>query len=104
MLIVKVFPDAGEGWARESAALAAAPAGAPVPRLVAASADPAVVVMTDAGTGPSVAAVLPGGDAAEARTAVGRLAAAFAALHLSTQGARDAFGAELAGPHGWDGW
>lgn len=28
MLIVKVFPDAGEGWVRESAALAAAPAGA----------------------------------------------------------------------------
>jgi hypothetical protein len=100
MLIVKVFPDAGEGWARESAALAAAPAGAPVPRLVAASAHPAVVVMTDAGTGPSVAEVLLGEDAAQARTAVGRLAAALGALHLSTRGARDAFGAELAARSG----
>lgn len=27
MLIVKLFPDASEGWVRESAALAAAPAG-----------------------------------------------------------------------------
>ena len=80
MLIVKVFPDAGEGWVRESAALAAAPAGAPVPRLVAASASPPVVVMTDAGTGPSVADALLGGDAAEAGMAVGRLAAALAAL------------------------
>ncbi len=100
MLIVKAFPDAGEGWVRESAALAAAPDSAPVPRLVAASADPPVVVMTDAGTGPSVADVLLGGDAAEARTAVGQLAAALAGLHLSTQGARDAFGAELAARSG----
>jgi hypothetical protein len=45
MLIVKVFPDAGEGRARESAALATAPAGAPVPRLVAAGASPVVVVV-----------------------------------------------------------
>ena len=100
MLIVKVFPDAGEGWVRESAALAAAPAGAPVPRLVAASASPPVVVMTDAGTGPSVADALLGDDAAEAGTAVGRLAAALALLHLSTQGVRDAFGAELAARSG----
>jgi hypothetical protein len=100
MLIVKVFPEAGEGWARESAALAAAPAGAPVPRLVAASADPAVVVMTDAGAGPSVAEVLLGDDAAEARTAVGRLAAALGTLHLSTRDVRDGFGAELAARSG----
>jgi hypothetical protein len=100
MLIVKMFPDAGEGWVRESAALAAAPPGAPVPRLVAASADPPVVVMTDAGTGPSVADALLGDDPAEASTAVERLAAALATLHLSTQGARDAFGAELASRSG----
>jgi Phosphotransferase enzyme family len=100
MLIVKVFRDAGEGWVRESAALAAAPAGAPMPRLVAASAGPPVVVMTDAGTGPSVADVLLGDDAAEARTAVERLAAALGTLHLSTRGVRDAFGAELAARSG----
>jgi hypothetical protein len=100
MLIVKQFPDAGEGWVRESAALAAAPAGAPVPRLVAASADPPVVVMTDAGTGPSVADALLGDDAAEAGAAVERLAAALALLHLSTQGVREAFGAQLAARSG----
>jgi Phosphotransferase enzyme family len=96
MLIVKEFPDAGEGWVRESAALAAAPADAPVPRLVAASASPPVVVMTDAGTGPSVADALLGGDAAAAGTAVERFAAALGLLHLSTQGVRGAFSAELA--------
>ena len=48
-LIVKLFPDAGEAWARESAALIAAPASAPVPDLIAAGADPPLVVMTDAG-------------------------------------------------------
>ena len=100
LLIVKTFPDSGEGWARESAALAAMPPGAPVPRLVAAGAEPPVVVMTDAGTGPSVADVLLGGDAAEARTAVGRLGPALAALHLSTRGARGAFSAELAARSG----
>jgi len=100
MLIVKLFPDASEGWVRESAALAAAPAGAPVPRLVAAGASPPVVVMTDAGTGRSVADVLLGGDAAEAGAAVERLAAALAMLHVSTQGVRDAFGAELAARSG----
>ncbi len=63
MLIVKVFPDAAEGWVRESAALAVAPARAPMPRLVAAGASPAVVVMTDAGTGPSAADALLGNDA-----------------------------------------
>jgi hypothetical protein len=99
-LIVKVFPDAGEGWARESAALAALPAGAPVPRLVAASTDPPMVVMADAGTGPSAADALLDGDGPAARTAVGRLAEALALLHLSTQGARDAFGAELAARSG----
>jgi hypothetical protein len=52
-LIVKLFPDAGESWARESAALAAMPAAAPVPRPIAASADPPAIVMTDAGSGPS---------------------------------------------------
>lgn len=100
MLIVKVFPDAGEGWARESAALAAVPDGAPMPRLVAASAEPAVVVMTDAGTGPSLAGVLLGGDAAQAAAAVGRLADALAALHLRTRGVREVFGAELAARSG----
>ncbi len=99
-LIVKMFPGAGEGWARESAALAAAPAGAPVPGLVAAGADPPVVVMTDAGTGRSLADELLGGDAAAAGAAAGRFAAALAQLHLSTRGVRSEFGAQLAARSG----
>jgi Phosphotransferase enzyme family len=99
-LIVKVFADAGEGWARESAALSAAPVGAPMPRLVATSTYAPIVVMADAGTGPSVADALLGDDTAAARTAVGRLAAALAALHLSTRGVRDTFGTELAARSG----
>jgi len=78
MLIVKVFPDTGEGWRRGSAA----------------GASPAVVVMTDAGTGPSVADALLGDDAAQPRTAVGRLAAALGTFHLSTRGP----GRHLEGP------
>jgi hypothetical protein len=95
-LIVKLYPDAGESWARESAALAATPATAPVPRLIAASADPPAIVMTDAGSGPSLATALLDGDAAQAAAATGQFAGALAALHLATQDAHDAFAAELA--------
>ena len=95
-LIVKLCPDAGESWARESAALAAVPGQAPVPRLIAASADPPAIVMTDAGTGPSLADALLGSDPAQATAAVVRFAEALAALHLATQDAHDSFAAELA--------
>src|SRR5262245_7712855 len=95
-LIVKLCPDAGESWARESAALAAMPAVAPVPRLIAASADPPAIVMTDAGSGPSLATVLLDGDAAQAAAATSQFAESLAALHLATQDAHDAFAAELA--------
>jgi hypothetical protein len=97
-LIVKLFAEAGEGWARESAALAAVPATAPTPALVAVGDDPPVVVMTDAGGGASLADVLLGDDAAAAGVAVEEFAAALARLHLST-GARDvrrAYAADLA--------
>lgn len=98
-LIVKAFPDDARGWAQESAALAAIPAGAPAPALIAASAVPAVVVMTDAGTGPSLAdSLLATGPqaAAEAASAVEEFAAALARLHVSTRGVRDVFARELA--------
>jgi hypothetical protein len=95
-LIVKLYPDAGESWARESAALAAMPGTAPVPRLIAASADPPAIVMTDAGSGPSLATALLDGDAAQAAAATGQFAESLAALHLATQDAHDAFAAELA--------
>jgi hypothetical protein len=101
-LIVKLFPDAGEAWARESAALTAAPASAPVPNLIAAGTDPALVVMTDAGSGPSLADVLLAGDPAAAGAAVEEFATALARLHLSTGGLRTrrAFAAELAARSG----
>jgi hypothetical protein len=95
-LIVKLYPDAGESWARESAALAAMPAAAPVPRLIAASADPPALVMTDAGTGPSLATALLGRDPAQATAATAQFAESLAALHLATQDAHHAFAAELA--------
>ena len=95
-LIVKLCPDAGESWARESAALAAMPGAAPVPRLIAASADPPAIVMTDAGSGPSLATALLDGDAAQAAAATAQFAESLAALHLATQDAHDAFAAELA--------
>jgi hypothetical protein len=54
-----------------------------------------VVMMTNAGTGPSVADALLSEDAAQARTAGGRLAAALGTLHLSTRGAGTAPGRPL---------
>jgi len=95
-LITKLYPDAGESWARETAALAAMPSDAPVPRLVAAGADPPALVMTDAGTGPSLATALLGRDPAQATAAVVHFAESLAALHLATQDAHDSFAAELA--------
>jgi hypothetical protein len=100
LLIVKEYPGVTEGWIRESAALAAAPSDAPVPRLVAASASPPVVVMADAGTGPSAADAMLHGTAADAAAAVERLADSLALLHLTTQGARAEFGAQLAARSG----
>jgi hypothetical protein len=96
-LIVKLCPDAGESWARESAALAAMPATAPVPRLIAASADPPAIVMTDAGSGPSLATALLDGGPAQAAAETSQFAGTLAALHVATQDAHDAFAAELAG-------
>jgi hypothetical protein len=100
LLIVKEYPGATEGWIRESAALAAAPDDAPVPRLIAASASPPIVVMADAEAGSSVADVLLHGTAEDAAAAVERLADSLALLHLTTQGARAEFGAQLAARSG----
>jgi hypothetical protein len=99
-LIVKLCPDAGESWARETAALTVMPGTAPVPRLIAASTDPPAIVMTDAGSGPSLATALLDGDAAQAAAATGQLAESLAALHLATQDARETFAAELAARSG----
>jgi hypothetical protein len=95
-LIVKLYPDAGESWARETAALTAMPGTAPVPRLIAASADPPALVMTDAGTGPSLATALLGSDPAQATAAIAGFAETLAALHLATKDAHETFAAGLA--------
>ena len=72
------------------------PDGTPVPRLIAASADPPALMMTDAGTGPSLATALLGSDPAQATAATVHFAEALAALHLATQNAHETFAAELA--------
>lgn len=99
-LIVKRYPEAGTAWAREGAALAVAPAEAPAPRLVASSASPPLVVMTDAGTGPSVADALLTGTTAEASAALEGFADALAAFHLRTLDAGKPFASELAARSG----
>jgi hypothetical protein len=90
-LIVKEFTASDEGWIRESAALSVLPAEVLAPRLIVAGALPPTVVMSDVGSGPSVADALLGHDAAAAADAVVRWAAAIAVLHRATAGSRDAF-------------
>lgn len=94
-LIVKEFIAAGEGWVRESAALAVIPHGVRAPRLVAAEGSPPIVVMTDAGPGASVAEALLGTDSAAAGDAVVAWAVAIGELHRATVGSRAAFRAAL---------
>ncbi|HEY8301369.1 MAG TPA: hypothetical protein VIG48_05695 [Jatrophihabitans sp.] len=95
-VVVKQFLAAGEGWAREAAALATLPDEAPVPRLIAEGAAPPVVVATDLGAGSSVADALLGDDRDAAVEAVLSWAEAMARLHRSGLGRRDRFRAELA--------
>lgn len=99
-MIVKRFPESGTGWARECSALAVVPADAPAPRLIASSADPPLVVMTDAGGGPSVADALLHGTAAEASAALEEFADTLAAFHLSTLGVAESFSTQLAAQSG----
>jgi hypothetical protein len=95
-LVVKHYHSAGEGWVRESAALAVVPADAPTPRLVASGGAPPTVIMTDAGEGASVADALLGDDPGAAARAVVEWADALARLHCATRGLRAQFRRELA--------
>src|ERR1700759_5304627 len=61
-VIVKRFIGLDEWFMREAAALAVCPAHASTAQVIAESSDPPVVVMTDVGTGPSVADALRGTD------------------------------------------
>ena len=94
-LIVKEFTTADEGWVRESAALTVLPTSVRAPRLVAADGRPPIVVMTDAGAGPSVAGALLGTDPGAAADAVVAWAATIGELHRETAGSRAAFRAAL---------
>jgi hypothetical protein len=94
-LIVKTFPGFDQGWVRESAALSVMPVDAPAPRLVAAGDAPPIVVMSDVGTGTSVADALLGRDPSAATEAVVSWARAVASFHRATAGTRDAFRAAL---------
>src|SRR5689334_2327080 len=92
-LIVKEYLQADEGWVRERAALSVLPSEVPAPRLLAASAIPPVVVMSDLGDGPSVADALLGTDPAAAADAVVAWARTLAGLHRATAGLRAEFAA-----------
>jgi hypothetical protein len=95
-LIVKCYHFAGEGWVRESAALAVLPAAVRAPHVVAAGSAPPVLVVEDLGDGASVADALLGDDPDAAEAALGAWASALAALHAATRGSRPAFRAALA--------
>jgi hypothetical protein len=94
-VIGKLFTDSGDGHIRESAALASLPPGLPVPRLLAEQARPPLLLLTDVGTGPSVADALLGADPTLAAEAVSDWAAAIATLHAATLGTPEPFTTEL---------
>jgi hypothetical protein len=94
-VIVKRFLMAGEGWAREAAALASLPPDAPAPKVLAEGAAPPVIVMSDLGPGPNVAAALLGDSPEAATGAVLDWAEAVAKLHRATFGHRQEFRAAL---------
>jgi hypothetical protein len=94
-LIVKQYFAAGEGWVREFAALSVLPSEIRAPHIVAAGAEPPVLIMDDVGKGPSLADALLGKDPDAAAAAVRAWALALAELHVATRGSRAAFAAAL---------
>lgn len=93
-LIAKQY-SAGESWVREAAALTVLPAAVSAPRLVATQSTPPVLILSDLGTGPSVADALIGRDPVAAEQAVIAWAQAIARLHCATVGLRTEFRAAL---------
>ena len=91
LVIVKSFTAAGDGWARESAALSVLPEDAPAPRVLHSGAEPPVLVLSDLGPGPNVADALLGDDPDAAERAVCGWAVALARLHRASAGLREAF-------------
>ncbi len=97
-VIVKGYDTgrAGEGWAREAAALTdLAGLGAHAPAVIAVVASPPVVVIKDLGSGDSVATALLGADSATAVGAVVEWAEALADLHAATWNNVSGFAAAL---------
>lgn len=95
LLVVKTFSGSGESWVRESAALSMLPQDALAPRPVAECEEPAIVVMSDLGEGPSVADALLTPDPAAAAEAVRLWAQTLGRLHRATFGNRGQFRAAL---------
>ena len=94
-LIAKQYRSAGEGWVRESAALSVLPETVATPRIVATQLAPPILILTDLGSGPSVAQALIGKDPGVAEDAVCAWATAMARLHGATIGLRAAFRAAI---------
>jgi Phosphotransferase enzyme family len=95
-VVVKRFTGDRGGFPREAAALSVLPPEAPVPRLLGVRDDPPAVVLSDVGTGPSVADLLLGDDPGAARDGLLGWAEAVARLHDSTVDHGAAFRAALA--------
>ncbi len=96
-VVVKCYTTAGEGWVRETAALSVIGGR---PALLAESGEPPLLVLTDLGSGRSVADALLGDDPAVATEAVARWAEAIGRLHRDTVDGRAAFRAALDGRAG----
>jgi aminoglycoside phosphotransferase (APT) family kinase protein len=79
--IVKRFTGDAGGFPREAAALGVLPESAPVPRLLEVIESPPTVVMSDEGSGPSVAGLLLGSSSAAAVEGLMSWAVAIARLH-----------------------
>lgn len=97
-LVVKTAVDAGDGAAREEAALRLLTARA-VPgavRLLAAGSDPPLLVLDDLGPGPTLADRLLGDAPRAAETSLLAWAGTLGSFHARTTGLRDSFADQLA--------
>jgi len=83
------------GFAAEAGALSVMPAGAPAPQLLAEDPVEGVIIMTDVGSGPSLADALLGDSADAAQAALRSWAEAIARIHRRTAGLGRSFRAAV---------